>query len=115
MTLRCLNTTIKTVIADGLHGSYDLIYSAGLFDYLKDRTARAAGARLAQALAPGGQALIGNFAVANPTRPLMELILDWPLHHRSASDLHPLFGDIGAGVTIEQEATGVNLFAVINA
>jgi len=45
----------------------------------------------------------------------MELILDWPLHHRSASDLHPLFGDIGAGVTIEQEATGVNLFAVINA
>jgi len=61
------------------------------------------------------RALIGNFAVANPTRPLMELILDWPLHHRSASDLHPLFGDIGAGVTIEQEATGVNLFAVINA
>jgi len=44
VTLRCLNTTIKTVIADGLHGSYDLIYSAGLFDYLKDRTARAAGA-----------------------------------------------------------------------
>ena len=51
MTLRCLNTTIKTVIADGLHGSYDLIYSAGLFDYLNDRTVRAAGAQLAQALA----------------------------------------------------------------
>jgi extracellular factor (EF) 3-hydroxypalmitic acid methyl ester biosynthesis protein len=115
VTLRCLNTTIKTVIAEGLHGSYDLIYSAGLFDYLKERTARAAGARLVQALAPGGHALIGNFAVANPTRPLMELILDWPLHHRSASDLHRLFGDIGAGVTVEQEATGVNLFAVISA
>jgi len=115
LTLRCLNTSIKTVIAEGLHGSYDLIYSAGLFDYLKDRTARAAGARLVQALTPGGHALIGNFAVANPTRPLMELILDWPLHHRSASDLHQLFGGIGADLAIEQEATGVNLFAAISA
>jgi Putative methyltransferase len=115
VTLRCLNTSIRTVIAEGLNGSYDLIYSAGLFDYLKDRTARAAGARLVEALAPGGHAVIGNFGTANPTRPLMELILDWPLHHRSASDLHQLFGDIGTGITIEQEATGVNLFAVISA
>ena len=59
--------------------------------------------------------MIGNFGTANPTRPLMELILDWPLHHRSASDLHKLSGDIGTGVTIEQEATGVNLFALISA
>jgi hypothetical protein len=115
VTLTCLNTSIKTVITDGLPGLYDLIYSAGLFDYLKDQTARAAGARLVDALAPSGQALIGNFAVANPTRPLMELILDWPLHHRSASDLHQLFGGMGAGMTVEQEATGVNLFAVISA
>ena len=115
VTLRCLNTSIKTVIAEGLGGSYDLIYSAGLFDYLSDRTARAAGVQLFKALAPGGRALIGNFAIANPTRPLMELILDWPLQHRSASDLHQLFGDIGAGITIEHEATGVNLFAVISA
>ena len=115
VTLTCLNTSIKTVIAQGLTGSYDLIYAAGLFDYLTDRTARAAGARLVQALAPGGHAVIGNFGTANPTRPLMELILDWPLHHRSASDLRELFGDIGTGVTIEREATGVNLFAVISA
>src|SRR5215468_8033660 len=115
VTLTCLNTSIKTVIAQGLTGSYDLIYAAGLFDYLTDRTARAVGARLVQALAPGGHAVIGNFGTANPTRPLMELILDWPLHHRSASDLRELFADIGTGVTIEREATGVNLFAVISA
>jgi len=115
VTLSCVNTSIMTVIAAGLHGSYDLIYSAGLFDYLKDRTASAAGVRLVDALTPGGSAVIGNFGVANPTRPLMELILDWPLHHRSASDLRRLFGDIGTSMTIEQEATGVNLFAVISA
>jgi hypothetical protein len=115
VTLRCLNTSIRTVIAEGLQGCYDLIYSAGLFDYLKDRTARAAGARLVEALAPGGHAVIGNFGVANPSRPMLELILDWPLHHRSGSDLRRLFGDLGTGMTVEQEATGVNLFAVISA
>ncbi|HXW44951.1 MAG TPA: class I SAM-dependent methyltransferase [Streptosporangiaceae bacterium] len=113
--LRCINTSIRTVIADGLHGSYDLVYSAGLFDYLRDRTARAAGARIVEALAPGGTAVIGNFAVANPTRPLMELVLDWALIHRSPDDLRCLFGDLGNGMTIEREAAGVNLFAVIRA
>lgn len=115
VTLRCLNTSIRTVITEGLNGSYDLIYSAGLFDYLRDRTARAVGIRLADTLAAVGHAVIGNFGTANPTRALMELILDWPLHHRSASDLHQLFGDIGTDITIEQEATGVNLFAGISA
>lgn len=115
VTLRCINTSIKTVITEGLDDSYDLVYSAGLFDYLKDRAVRAAGARLAGALAPGGHAVIGNFDVANPTRPFMELILDWPLNHRSADDLRRLFDGLGSGMSIEREATGVNLFAVIGA
>jgi extracellular factor (EF) 3-hydroxypalmitic acid methyl ester biosynthesis protein len=115
VAVRCINTSIRTVIAEGLDDSYDLVYSAGLFDYLKDRPVRAAGARLVAALAPGGTAVIGNFDVANPTRPFMELILDWPLHHRSADDLRLLFGELGTGLTIEREATGVNLFAVIGA
>ena len=66
------------MIAEGLDNSYDLIYSAGLFDYLNDRVVRTAGARLVDALAPGGTAVIGNFDVANPTRPLMEHVRAWP-------------------------------------
>ena len=115
VTLRCLRTSIKTVIAEGPDGSYDLIYSAGLFDYLGDRTVRRAGARLVAALAQGGSAVIGNFNVANPTRPFMELLLDWPLHHRTPTELLDLFGDLGSRVTVEQETTGINLFAVIDA
>ena len=52
VTLRCVNTSIKTVITDGLDDSYDLVYSAGLFDYLKDPAVRAAGTRLVDALLP---------------------------------------------------------------
>jgi hypothetical protein len=59
--------------------------------------------------------VIGNFEVANPTRPLMELVLDWPLYHRSPDDLGRLFDGLGSGMSIEREATGVNLFAVIGA
>jgi hypothetical protein len=59
--------------------------------------------------------VIGNFDVANPTRPLMKLILDWPLYHRSADDLRSHFSDLGTGMTVEPEATGINLFAVIGA
>ncbi|HEY5357118.1 MAG TPA: class I SAM-dependent methyltransferase [Streptosporangiaceae bacterium] len=115
VTLRCINTSIRAVIVEGVDDSYDLVYSAGLFDYLKDRAARAAGARLVAALAPGGHAVIGNFDVVNPTRPFMELVLDWPLYHRSADDLRSLFGDLGSGMAVEREAAGVNLFAVIGA
>ncbi len=113
VTLRCINASIKAVIADGLTGFYDLIYSAGLFDYLKDHTARSAGSQLVAALAPDGQAVIGNFALENTARPLQELVLDWPLLHRSAEDLRRLFSDLGADFTVEHEATGVNLFALI--
>jgi extracellular factor (EF) 3-hydroxypalmitic acid methyl ester biosynthesis protein len=67
------------------------------------------------ALAPAGHALIGNFDVANPTRAFMEQILDWPLRPRSADDLGRLFDGLGSGISIEREATGVNLFAVIGA
>ena len=33
----------------------------------------------------------------------------------SDDDLRRLFGDLGTGLNVEQEATGVNLFAVISA
>jgi hypothetical protein len=115
INLRCINTAMRSVITGGLAGSYDLIYSAGLFDYLKDQTARAAGARMVAALAPDGQALIGNFDPVNATRAFQELILDWPLLHRTSGDLRRIFDGLGAGLTVEKKPAGVNLFAVISA
>ena len=37
-----------------------------------------------------------------------------PLYHRSAGDLHRIFVDLGTGMAVEQEANGVNLFAVLS-
>lgn len=92
---------------------FDLIYSAGLFDYFSDRTARAVAARLCEWLAPNGELVIGNFNLGGPSRALMELVLDWRLRYRTAADLTALYGTLGSDMTVEAEPTGTNLFAVI--
>ena len=58
---------------------YDLIYSAGLFDYLNDRTASALAKALLSLLAPGGSLVIGNFNPENHGRGFMEGFMDWKL------------------------------------
>ena len=42
-------------------------------------------------LRPGGRVILGNFHPRNPTRALMDHVLDWKLVHRDESDLNRLF------------------------
>jgi extracellular factor (EF) 3-hydroxypalmitic acid methyl ester biosynthesis protein len=74
-------------------GKFDLIYSAGLFDYLTDAVAEKLVASMAAMLKPGGKLLIGNFAPSCCGRGYMELFLDWKLIYRNADQLRNLFGD----------------------
>lgn len=95
------------------HGSYDLIWSAGLFDYLADHWFTALVRRYLAFVAPGGELVIGNFSPHNPTRPAMELLCDWYLQHRSARQLRDLAVAAGAVenlISVDQEPEGVNLF-----
>ncbi len=94
-------------------GARDLVYSAGLFDYLGDRGFGVLAQALYTAVVPGGRLLIGNVAAANPSRWTMEYYSEWFLHHRSRAEL-AAFGaaltPVAAEVAIEAEPTGVNLF-----
>lgn len=97
-------------------GSYDLVWSAGLFDYLSDRVFVALLGRLLAAVAPGGEVVVGNFSEENPTRPYMEILIDWMLHHRSPASLRSLARQCGAGdgrITVGCEPGGVNLFLYV--
>lgn len=93
---------------------YDLIWSAGLFDYFDDKTFVRLVSRLNNYVKPGGELIIGNFAVGNPTEGYMELFLDWYLYHRSPEQLTKLAQASGATnirrIIVDQEAAGVNLF-----
>lgn len=107
------NLAIKNIIIQGLpSGDFDMIYSAGLFDYFTDPVAQTAAKQMSLSLGPSGTLIIGNFSKDNPCVPFMEYILDWILIYRSSEEMTKLFKDLGS-VTIEQEDLGVNLFAVI--
>jgi extracellular factor (EF) 3-hydroxypalmitic acid methyl ester biosynthesis protein len=73
-----------------LFSDFDLIYAAGLFDYLDDAIAANLIEIMATYLAPGGMMVIGNFVPSNHGRPYMETIMDWPLILRDGDDLRRL-------------------------
>lgn len=92
---------------------YNLIWAAGLFDYFDDTTFVAVATKFFRHLAPGGEFIIGNFSVANPTRPYMELFGDWNLHHRTPETLVELAARIGVSpqaIRVGSEPAMVNLF-----
>lgn len=91
---------------------YDLIWSAGLFDYFDDQVFVFMLKKLGGMVAESGEIVIGNFSPTNPSRAYMELF-EWHLHHRSPNTLKALAVAAGfsAGqIGVEKEATGVNLF-----
>jgi SAM-dependent methyltransferase len=91
---------------------YDLIWSAGLFDYFEDRLFRIALRRLLPAIAPDGELVIGNFSDPNPSRAWMAFS-EWFLHLRTRDQLLALAEEcdvILSRLSVKQEPTGVNLF-----
>lgn len=94
-------------------GERDFVYSAGLFDYLNQRSFSALLGALYSALVPGGQLAVGNVAAHNPTRWFMEYCLDWFLIHRSPEQLVAFARQLDpapARVEVDAEPLGVNLF-----
>lgn len=93
---------------------FDLIWSAGLFDYFDDKAFVLLLKRFSGWLNPGGEIIIGNFNENhNPNRVYMELFGDWQLNHRTEEQLIQLA--ISAGfdredIFIGQEPENVNLF-----
>lgn len=112
--LNFINKAVRHVISRRWDDSdFDLLYSAGLFDYLSDPVAQMTAKALFERLKPGGQLIIGNFNVTAPNQFAMRFALDWTLINRSREDLKRLFGNLGGAFSVEHEPEGVNLFCVI--
>ncbi len=93
--------------------TYDLVWVAGLFDYLDDKAFRFLATQLYRYVAPGGELVIGNFCSRNTTRNYMEIVGDWHLRHRSADRLADLANQCEFDaelLEIRSESSGVNLF-----
>ncbi len=109
-SVRKLVTTKR--LAEAL-GERELIYSAGLFDYLSERMFGALLGTLYSAVSPGGHLIIGNVNAQNPSRWMMEYYCDWFLNHRTGDELQ-ILGDslvpAPAKIAVTSEPTGINLF-----
>ncbi|HTH46438.1 MAG TPA: class I SAM-dependent methyltransferase [Candidatus Limnocylindria bacterium] len=91
---------------------FDLVYCAGLFDYLSDRICQRLMNIFYEMLAPGGLLVATNVDPSNPSRHGMELILDWHLTYRNQEQLkwlHPT-GVPESNIATKSDETGVNIY-----
>jgi extracellular factor (EF) 3-hydroxypalmitic acid methyl ester biosynthesis protein len=90
---------------------FDLIYCAGLFDYLAPDTCRALLDLWHDSLAPGGLMLVANMTDTKPFRYFIEFILDWQLIYRNSREFLSLVPERCRETTrLIAEPASVNLF-----
>jgi SAM-dependent methyltransferase len=92
VTVRCLHFSIRQLIKPNtpddhrileMLRDFDLIYSAGLYDYLPDLVAQRLTSRLYSQLRPGGRLLLGNMVEAPDSTWPMHFVLGWDLIYRT--------------------------------
>ncbi len=91
-SVNCLNLSFTDILRGNLDDknayNQDMVYSVGLFDYLKDRRARALAKSLFELVKPGGLLVLGNMnkcALSNLWP--MECLTDWRLYYRDDTDM----------------------------
>lgn len=111
-----LYDSIKRLLTDPTlfagFGPFDIIFCAGLFDYLRFHTAAGLTRSFYSNLAEGGSAYIGNMMAVNPGKWIFEHHLDWYLTYRTHADMLD-FGRAAvpnALIEIIEESTGINPF-----
>lgn len=94
---------------------YDLIYCAGLFDYLNDVVCEKLVSIFCGMVAPGGMVLVTNVDPQNPSLGWMEYVVDWHLLYRNSKDLARFVPKQipPDAVRIIAEPTGMNNFVEI--
>lgn len=93
-------------------GGADLIYAAGLLDYLRDSFASTLLSLMFTLLAPGGELFIGN-AQDTPQMWMLDYVVSWHLIFRKEEDLLRLVAPLtahAAAISIEADRTGTCLF-----
>lgn len=73
----------------------DLVYSVGLFDYLKQRRSKTLLESLYATVKPGGLLVIGNLKRSrNSGLWAAEMACDWTMHYRTEDDMRAMAADI---------------------
>jgi len=118
-TIQCMYMSFLQFLRDPsslpLRGAQQLIYSVGLFDYLKSRSARKLIRALYSRLAPGGLLAIGNALWPNEHFWVTEFVVDWTLIYRTREEMLALAQDLTdyASIDVVPEASGAYYFLLV--
>jgi len=118
-TLQTRQRSVHQILKDQGHSeedsSYDLVYCAGLFDYLSDRVCRRLMNIFYRMVAPGGLLIVTNVEDSNPSKKVMEYMMEWHLVYRDRKQLLSLRPDAAgeSDCRILADDTGLNIFLEI--
>jgi len=113
--IQLVRKSVAQVIKAGLRNvtaEYDLVYCAGLFDYLPDRVCHQLLNMFYAMLAPGGLLFATNVDPSNPIRNIMGYIFEWCLIERTGPQFSTLIPEGAAkdDCKVTAESTGCNVF-----
>jgi SAM-dependent methyltransferase len=92
ITVQCLHFSVRQLLKPATPeeesvrrtlGNLDLVYSAGLYDYLPDLVAMRLTRLLYGHLRPGGRLLMGNLTETPDSTWMLDYVLGWPLLYRT--------------------------------
>jgi extracellular factor (EF) 3-hydroxypalmitic acid methyl ester biosynthesis protein len=121
-SIQCLKKSVNQILKEGarsVEGSpqskYDLVYCAGLFDYLSDQICQRLMNILYSWVAPGGLLVATNVHVCNPRRLTMEYVMEWNLIYRDRAQMATLRPESAAAddLFICSDKTGVNVYVEV--
>lgn len=89
--IETIPASISVILKDQIAASdFDLIYAAGLYDYLPTKLASRLTQKLTSMLRPGGKLLFANFADDVWDAGFMEAVMDWHLIMRTRNDMRTI-------------------------
>lgn len=91
---------------------YDLVYCAGLFDYLSDQVCQHLMDLMYDWVAPGGMLIATNVDACNPRKLTMDYIMAWHLIYRNSAQMLALKPAAASkdDCVVRSDSTGVNVY-----
>ncbi len=95
-----------------VEAEFDLVYCAGLFDYLGDSVCTRLVQLFFEQILPDGLVIVTNVHSGHPSKGFMEHLLEWSLYLRDEVDMRVLAPDLGVQ-EVRPDASGHNVFLEI--
>lgn len=117
--VECQLQSVRKFLASDTTDKFDLVYAAGLYDYLDEQVAQYVTEKLFNRLRPGGRLLIGNYTPENDEIGYMEAYMGWHLIYRDQQAMQRLAATIPAqsvaSISTTQDSAGIVIYLDIRA